>query len=860
MIDRTRAHGYTVGRPALFAAFRYLLEWCSHERPLLLLFDNLQRFDETSVELFSQLLPTLQQTDVMLVVTLRDPSQRITAGHRSLVAELLHGPRAHAIEPRRLSRQEVTVLARSEEVELTSDEARRVTDESGGNPLFVLELLRAIAEARRARENVDLQSSLSEARVLRRISSVIQHRFSALAQGTQKLLQVAALLGRHVAHLELSALSLVNGDLHASLAEAERAGFLRSEPHHSYRFTHELVRRAVVATISGAEQARISESAARQLEESFGAARRTPRGSARGASLRGNTEDARDRGIHYSLVTANRAIETYAWESALATADDLLAQYGTYLDRDTTSRLRLVRGSALFRLARRYEAFKEFLAVFDYFYEMRDLDAIIMLLRNHSYVEAGDVEVHHIAKQALKLLTPGSSREFDVRYHYAFTCNAAIGDYESALEQADRLVELAESTPDAVRSTLSLSKRAYILFRLRRFEEANEHIRRLPDMDPGRAPLIANYATMVRAGLARIEGRTEFATRLYERCVEVVRLADDTALTATMIHFVARMALHRGDWMSAMRLSRDSAELHPMNGNAFHQFILGCYYSGNFAEGDNKLSELLAQSSKTPTLRGTIPANAACSIALRFASTGERRWVDDGTWIAATLIRDTNAHPVPVARAGFALAHTLRTEARTGGEVDRSLVELARAGLDVNTRYAVLQDDYALYARALLAELDGDEAALATLLEQAAAHARHISNLPALAWILCDIATHFEDTDARREAAELASRLKMEPLLRTLNTAPLLTKREVEVLGLVSEGLTEPADRRFPRHQHAHRLATRRQHIAQTRMCKPYGGRERSTSARTHTHRIDAWPRPCGSPMLFAPAATTAAA
>jgi DNA-binding CsgD family transcriptional regulator len=789
-IDRTSAHGNTAGRPALFAAFRYLLEWCSNERPLLLLFDNLQRFDESSVELFRQLLPTLQRASVMLVVTLRDPSQRITDGHRSLVAELLHGPNVNAIEPRRLSSRDVMILARSREVELTSEEASRIANESGGNPLFVLELLRAILEARSARANSDVQSSLSEARVLRRISSVIQHRFSALQEDTQKLLQMAALLGRHVSNVELSALSLVNGDLLASLTEAERAGFISSEPHHSYRFTHELVRRAVVATIPAAEQSRISVSAACQLEESYG--QHAERHAARLAALflRGNTEDARDRGIRYSLITANRAIETYAWESALATADDLLAQYGTHLDRDTTSRLRLARGSALFRLARRYEAFEEFLAVFDYFYEMRDLDAIITLLRNHSYVEAGDVEVHHIARQALRLLTPGSSREFDVRYHYAFTCNAAIGDYESALEQADRLVQLAQSAPDPVRSTLSLSKRAYILIRLRRFEQAKEHIRRLPELDPDQAPLIANYATMVRAGLARIEGRTELAMKLYQRCVEIVRLTDDTALTATMIHFVARMTLHRGDWPSAMRLSRKSAELHAMNGNAFHQFILACYYSGSFDEGDKKLAELLEQSSKTPTLRGTIPANAACSIALRFASTGERTWTDCGKWIAATIIGDTHAHPVPVARAAFALAHILRSEERKDGEVDRALVELAREGLEVNSRYAVLQEDYALYAQALLADLDGDQTALKTLLQQAAAHARRISNLPALAWVLGEIATRFGDSDARREATEIASRLGMGPLLRTLNAARLPTKRELEVLRLVAEGLT----------------------------------------------------------------------
>ena len=84
---------------------------------------------------------------------------------------------------------------------------------------------------------------------------------------------------------------------------------------------------------------------------------------------------------------------------------------------------------------------------------------------------------------------------------------------------------------------------------------------------------------------------------------------------------------------------------------------------------------------------------------------------------------------------------------------------------------------------------------------------------------------------ARRGAATRSSALGTAPPLARL------TPREREVLALLTEGLTQPADRRAARRERAHRPSPRHQHPAQARRADAGGGRGARRAARARIAR-----------------------
>ncbi len=152
-------------------------------RPVLLIVDDLQHGDRETCQLVHYLQRVQPQARVLVVATAR--REDIDDDHpiHDLLAGLHTRERLGEIELTRLNRDETAQLAAGlTGAPLTGPDAQQLYGETEGNPLFVVEALRAGWTAGHA---------LSP-----RVQSVIEVRLAALSEPARELVVVAAAIGR----------------------------------------------------------------------------------------------------------------------------------------------------------------------------------------------------------------------------------------------------------------------------------------------------------------------------------------------------------------------------------------------------------------------------------------------------------------------------------------------------------------------------------------------------------------------------------------------------------------------------------------------------------------------------------------
>jgi len=286
--------------PFLRAATRSLAQLFEHaSAPRVLLFEELHWFDEASTLLFSHVIRA-SRSPLAIVVTARSgelldngPVRRLLRALRGegALEELTLGP---------LTSDESAELVRF----VTSGvDAGLVHAESGGNPLFTLELARAPARVAGG--------------VPPSITRVVRERMEAIAPELVDVLRWAAVLGADF-RLDLleQLLALEPEPFVEQLEQLERLGWLsfdQARPQQA-SFSHELVRRAVYDGLSAPRRrlmhARVARQLAARSEHEAGAAE-----LAHHALLGGDAESA----VRACLAAGLRCLRL----SAIADADAL---------------------------------------------------------------------------------------------------------------------------------------------------------------------------------------------------------------------------------------------------------------------------------------------------------------------------------------------------------------------------------------------------------------------------------------------------------------------------------------------------------------------------------------------------------
>ncbi|HEY1564414.1 MAG TPA: AAA family ATPase, partial [Gaiellaceae bacterium] len=294
------------------------------DAPLVLALEDLHWADPTSVQLLEQLLSLAEEAPVLLVLSLRPERDHPAWGLREHAGrEFPHLLREIDLGPLRDADGEL-LAALVAPATLPAELERRVLEAAEGNPFFLEELVRSLADVGALVRTDDgwRFDHAVEVEVPPTVEKAILARLDRLSAPARDLVTAASALGRTFA---LPLLEGVLGDLDGdALHELQRLGLLRQSrrwPQPEYRFRHALIQETAYRTLLGEQRMRLHRRAAEWLEQRYGERDAEVLGLLAHHWLQAEDEE---KAADYLLRAGDKARLEYALDEAIEHYRDLL--------------------------------------------------------------------------------------------------------------------------------------------------------------------------------------------------------------------------------------------------------------------------------------------------------------------------------------------------------------------------------------------------------------------------------------------------------------------------------------------------------------------------------------------------------
>jgi DNA-binding winged helix-turn-helix (wHTH) protein/tetratricopeptide (TPR) repeat protein len=269
--------GPAEARRYLFNSFCDFVSRIARERSALLLFEDLQWADDSSLSLLAHLIQRLRDMPVLVIGTYRDSELDMTPGLAKYLEKLLRERLAARVRLKRLLHGEVAAMLQG----LSGQEppaivTETIFGESQGNPFLIEELFRYLEEEGRlydSRGKFRERLAVGERDAPPSVRLVVARRLERLSAQTRQMLAIAAVIGRSFDFDLLR--SSTGGDAEAVLVcleEAEKAGLISPVAQSAnlrFAFPHELTRQAVIAGLSAARHQSLHLKVADAIESAY---------------------------------------------------------------------------------------------------------------------------------------------------------------------------------------------------------------------------------------------------------------------------------------------------------------------------------------------------------------------------------------------------------------------------------------------------------------------------------------------------------------------------------------------------------------------------------------------------------------
>jgi tetratricopeptide (TPR) repeat protein len=350
-------------RRYLFNAFRSFVERAASVTPLVIVFEDVQWADETTLLLLQHHAQTLSSSAMLVICTYRDTELAVRRPFATALETLVRSKLCSRMPLRRLQLGGVKgMLTALSGQQPPPSLARAVYEETDGNPFFVEEVFRHLSEEgmifdEEGRWRSDLR--LDNLQVPESVRLVLGRRLARLSESTRRVLTTAAVIGRSFSlhlleHLEVEE---PEGAIDA-LEEAEAAHLVSPEPagrDTRYRFVHELVRQTLAESLSMPRRQRLHFRIAEAIEKVY-----SDRLDSQASQLAHHLYQAGaaadlEKTSMYLLLAARQASAKTGHEEALEYIEVALSLREDHADRKTAELL-VEKASTLRSLARPDEA------------------------------------------------------------------------------------------------------------------------------------------------------------------------------------------------------------------------------------------------------------------------------------------------------------------------------------------------------------------------------------------------------------------------------------------------------------------------------------------------------------------------
>jgi eukaryotic-like serine/threonine-protein kinase len=592
-------------RFALLDAVTEFLCAASLETPLVLVLDDLHEADAPSLLLLQFLVRALPSARLLVVGTYRD----VGAGPPAEVAALLSGlvRVAQHMTLRGLDVDDVAHLLERETGALEEERAASIWQATGGNPLFLLQVIRLLADDPLQTDSPEVRVPLPPG-----VRETVRARVAALPPGAVDTLTTAAVAGDEPSVPLLRAISDRGPEaLLADLATAVDAGLLVELPGSPgrFRFVHSLVRDALYEALDPSARPRLHLDVGRGLERLHEASPAAHLAALAHHFCRASPAGGAERGVDYAVRAAEQAAALLAWEEAaahyrLALETAELAE-GPRLERRCDILLGL--GAAEQRAGRAEQARTVLVRAAALARDLEDprrlADAAVRFAATEATMGAVDERAVELLEEALRRL-PAGEGPLRARLLARLARALYFGDErERRVDASRRAVEIARSGDDPAALLEALCAEHVITWdadnateRLRSATEIVELAERLGDGEAAvqghlwrrrhllelgdalaaehetgvcerlarqlRQPRYLWHATNLETGRALLAGRFEEAERLARKALEIGRAGRGATAEAVYLFHMRVVCAEQGRLQElAPRIDR-LAELH----------------------------------------------------------------------------------------------------------------------------------------------------------------------------------------------------------------------------------------------------------------------------------------------------------
>jgi class 3 adenylate cyclase/predicted ATPase len=298
----------------IFLAITTLLERISEQQPLLVVFDDIQWTDSTSLELLNFLIPIVKNHSIAFYLSYR-------IGDTCAIEKFLHTLSSDfkdyvkEVELKNLDDKHSTLLVQNLiGRKIPAKVMEFIISKSDGNPFFIEEIVRRIIES----GVLDTQEEITEKdiQVPGSIDAAITSRIDNLSKEAKYLLKISAIIGRAFPQQLLEEV-VTEKDVYQHVGDLEKAEFLikiikNNETH--YAFRHALFQEVAYHSLLKSERTIYHKIIAETIENKF-----KDRIDNYNATLANHYHNCKniEKTIEYAIKAGDEANELFANDEAL---------------------------------------------------------------------------------------------------------------------------------------------------------------------------------------------------------------------------------------------------------------------------------------------------------------------------------------------------------------------------------------------------------------------------------------------------------------------------------------------------------------------------------------------------------------
>lgn len=560
--------------------------------PLLLILDNLQWTDEATFDVLLNLLPHLPAQRLLVIAALQGEVAHARPEIAAPLAALLLPGRGTCLSLARLGEEDAAELVR-QTLGLPRPAPRfesRIYRQSGGNPLFALEMLNALRDEGLLCQDEqgewhtpwDTQTKdYAELPLAPVLQEVMAGRLRRLEATTRTMLQAAAVLGEP---LSLPAwLQTGNVDRPtalAAIAELLRRGFL-VEDGDSYRFSHAPVQRITYQMLPAGERQQLHQQAAQAL-------RQEQPGHFAALAHHFTAGHCWAEAVHYHRLAGQQAAEVHAYAPALRhfaaaqQAATMLAAANTPLAPAGTFDLLAEQEAALNVLARR-EAQAATLAEMAQLataaelplpYHLRLARRQAGLLMETGRYAAAEAEVQAALAVANRLAAPANAAAQAHLYQLLGNIRRDQGHYQQAIPDLERAIALCQQVGEPAGECQARLALGNVLQQLGRFGQAQQELSAALALTETTGDLVGQADVLALLGvLQRKQGDLDGAEAYYQESLQLSQATGYALGEARSRQNLATLLYYRGQIGAALAMFDQTVAIAQQIGHRSHEAL-----------------------------------------------------------------------------------------------------------------------------------------------------------------------------------------------------------------------------------------------------------------------------------------------